>query len=152
MVSSVMAKQCIVIECKSFDFRLEYVGNNRCLCITERRKSFSAFIYFKACFIPWFYEVLDQACRESNPGGILHSKDDRNRVLVVKGRSNALGPFLKIFEIHRNGKEFVIIIPSGPVASGWANVVYVLRHDFGGNPSSSLLPYPVGYYFLSCPK
>lgn len=135
---------------QSFDLRLEYVGNNHRLRITERRKSFSAFIQFKSCYISWFCEVLDQACMVLDLGAIIRSKDDGNRVLVIKGRSNALGPFLKIYEIHRNGKEFVIIIPSVLITYGWANMVYVLCRDFGGYPISSQ-PSPLSsWVFLPC--
>lgn len=65
-------KQTIVIERKSF--KEDYDGNDRVLHITERRHAFSTSICFRARFIPWFCDVVDQACREIDPSAVVCSK------------------------------------------------------------------------------
>lgn len=63
---------------------------------------------------------------------LICSRDDGNKVIMVKGRSNEQGNYLKISKILRNGKDFLVFIPGGEGASGWVNMAYVLRWFFGG--------------------
>lgn len=97
-------KQTIVIQRKTFNFELVYFGNARILKITERRKGFVASICFNVSLMSWFCSVIDQACRESNQPSFYQSKDDGNKLIIIRGRSNDQGKFLKVFEILRNDK------------------------------------------------
>lgn len=63
------------------------------------------------------------ACRESNPSSFICTKDDGDKIIVVKGRSNGQGKFLRILEI---------LIPWDKDYSGWVNVSYILRRSFEG--------------------
>lgn len=92
--------------------------------------------------------VLDQACRESDLTNLILSRDDGNKVIVVKGRSNEQGSYLKISKILRNDKEFMVFIPGGKGASGWVNVAYILRRSFGGEtPPIISIPQINGHNF-----
>lgn len=109
----------IIVERKSFDLEITYAGNAKVLCITERRKgSYVAAIRFRALLIPWLCTILDQACREANPGLFYRSKDDGNKVIIVQGGANQQGKFLKISELLRNGKEYRVFIPGDTECSG----------------------------------
>lgn len=79
----------------------------------------------------WLSSVIDQAYRESNPSSLISSRNDGNKVIIIKGRINDHDKCLKIFEILRNGKEFHAFTPCDHESSRWANVVYVLRLSFG---------------------
>lgn len=130
-----MARYSVAIECKIFELREEYEGNLRVVCIIEHGKAFFAFIHFWRELVGWFCEALDMACRETDTAAIIHSTDDNSRVILIKGRSNALGSFLKCLEIRRNGKEFSIFLLRGVNAMGWENVALALRRSFGNDPA-----------------
>lgn len=99
-------KQTIVIERNSFDFELTYIGKARVLKIIERRKkSFVASIWFRASLVPWFCSIIDQACREAIPSHLSQTKDEGNKIILIKGGSNDEGKYLKISEILSTGKE-----------------------------------------------
>lgn len=87
---------------------------------------FLAFIKCGRNVVQWVGEMVDQARRETNLLAFVRSTDDGNQLIIIKGRSNAQGTFLKILEILRNGKEFMIIVPDGKEGSGWENFSYTL--------------------------
>lgn len=57
--------------------------------------------------------MIDQAYKESNPISLIRTRDDDNKVVTVKGRSNEQGKYLKIYKILCNGKEFLVFFSGG---------------------------------------
>lgn len=74
------------------------------------------------------------ACREVDPKAVIRSIDDRKRITLVKGGTNALGKFISISDIGRNGHCFSVMIPNGENAFGWANVAFILQRTFLSSP------------------
>lgn len=131
-----------MIEQKLFKFRDDYVGNSKVLRVTERWKAFSAYICVNVRLNSWVCDVFDQAVRVPDFSSFLHSQDDGNRVILLKGCLNASGAFLKVSEIHRSGKEFSIVVPARNGGQGWTNVLYTIRRLFGVVPNPRGSPCP----------
>lgn len=65
---------------------------------------------------------------------------------------NELGPFLNVFEIWRNRKDFSIIFLGGKDGAGGANVAYILCRFFGGSsvpPAGLAVPGAFAFPLLS---
>lgn len=48
---------------------------------------------------------MDHACREVDPIAVVQSKDNGIKVLVIKGKLNAQGAFLRISETLRKAES-----------------------------------------------